>query len=60
MTGPVVRRWEARIAGADVQRWCDTFGWCALPVMPDFMRPFFPEYDAAASFHDEIFQEATP
>ncbi|WP_372571372.1 antibiotic biosynthesis monooxygenase [Ruegeria jejuensis] len=31
----------------------------ARTVMPDFMAPFFPTYDAEASFHDEIMAEAS-
>ena len=106
MTGSVVRRWEARIARADVQAWQETFLSKAFPgmravegfqgirvlverdrdpcrltvmtewtdmqaikryagetpektVMPDFMAPFFPSYDATASFHDELVLEAS-
>ena len=29
----------------------------ARTVMPDFMAPFFPAYDAKATFHDEVMVE---
>ena len=29
----------------------------ASTVMPDFMVPFFPTYDAQATFHDEVMVE---
>jgi Antibiotic biosynthesis monooxygenase len=30
----------------------------ARTVMPDFMAPFFTDFDAEASFHDELLVEA--
>jgi len=49
----VLTKWEdesalRRYAGEDY----------AKTVMPDFMAPFFTEYDAEATFHDEVFSEA--
>ncbi len=29
----------------------------ARTVMPDFMAPFFPDYDAQATFHDQVLVE---
>lgn len=104
MTGPVVRKWEATIARADIAAWVQTYrdrmleAVRAVPgfqdvtflaeregdpcrvtvlmtwddmdairafagddpgktVLPDFMAPFFPEYDARATFHDRVLVE---
>jgi len=74
MTGAIIRRWEATMARVDIGRWLDTFKARAFAhmravrrsagaaparrVMPDFMAPFFTDYDAEASFHDELLVEA--
>ncbi|OAN75867.1 hypothetical protein A8B78_15615 [Jannaschia sp. EhC01] len=104
MSGPVVRKWEASIARADIAGWVKTYRdrvldhvravpgfqdvtflaerdddpcrvtvlmtWDdmdairafagddpAQTVLPDFMAPFFPDYDTRATFHDRVLVE---
>ena len=51
----VLTRWKdmeavTRFAGGDPGK----------TYLPDFMKPFFPSWDARATFHDEILLEGAP